>query len=212
MAVLDKVTAFITRPGAKGTEIMLFRHPFAGNQFPAGTVEENETAEQAALREAAEETGLTDIRVVAWIGVQETVLPPDQRIILQGTKIYARPDPGSFDWAFLRRGLTVNLSRLAGDYAQVSYIEEDRYPDPQYITYQITGWTPQACLAERVRRTFFHLALTGVAPEQWEQASDQHVFTLFWKPLSALPEIVQPQNEWINFVREQCGYDLGGSL
>lgn len=212
MVILDKVTAFITRPGTNGTELLLFRHPFAGNQIPAGTVEENETAEQAALRETAEETGLADVRVVARIGVLNTALPPDRRIVFRSTKVYARPDPASFDWAILRRGLPVNLDRQADDYAQVSYIEEDRFPDPQYITYQITGWVPLDCLADRVRRTFYHLALTGTAPERWEQASDQHVFTLFWAPLTALPEIVQPQNEWFDFVREQCEYDLDGSL
>ena len=60
---LPKVTAFVTRTGQDGTKLLLFRHPNAGIQIPAGTVEEGEMLEQAALREVAEETGLEDVRV-----------------------------------------------------------------------------------------------------------------------------------------------------
>ncbi len=40
--MIDKVAAFVTRTTASGIEVLLLRHPFAGNQLPAGTVEENE--------------------------------------------------------------------------------------------------------------------------------------------------------------------------
>lgn len=39
-------------------ELLLFMHPNAGIQFPAGTVEEGELPEQAVLREVAEKTGI----------------------------------------------------------------------------------------------------------------------------------------------------------
>jgi 8-oxo-dGTP diphosphatase len=42
--------------------------PEAGIQVPAGTVRDRETSEQAALREAAEETGRTDLEVVTFLG------------------------------------------------------------------------------------------------------------------------------------------------
>lgn len=40
----------------------------SGLQVPAGSVEERESPGQAVLREAAEETGLTSLRVVRYLG------------------------------------------------------------------------------------------------------------------------------------------------
>src|SRR5262249_43927849 len=49
--LLEKVTAFVTRDAAQARELLVFRHPHAGVQIPAGTVEKGESAEAAALRE-----------------------------------------------------------------------------------------------------------------------------------------------------------------
>lgn len=49
---LEKVTVFITRGKANKIELLLFEHPNAGIQLPAGTVEINENHYDAALREA----------------------------------------------------------------------------------------------------------------------------------------------------------------
>ena len=67
MYVKGKVLAYVTR----GEELLVFRHrdfPDAGLQVPAGTIEEGEDPQDAALREAREESGLTDIRVVGFLG------------------------------------------------------------------------------------------------------------------------------------------------
>jgi 8-oxo-dGTP pyrophosphatase MutT (NUDIX family) len=112
--VLHKVTAFIIRPGAEGVELLLFRHPHAGVQIPAGTVEPDETPEQSVLREANEETGLSKLRIVSRIGSREEVFPPEIRFVLQPTIVYSRPDITSFDWARFRRGVQVRLERQQG--------------------------------------------------------------------------------------------------
>ena len=65
-----KVLAYITH----GECLLVFRHPFApeaGIQVPAGTVESDERLEDAAMREAAEETGLPNLRLVAFLGTDE---------------------------------------------------------------------------------------------------------------------------------------------
>jgi 8-oxo-dGTP pyrophosphatase MutT (NUDIX family) len=65
-----KVLAYITSRG----HLLVFRHPAfpeAGIQVPAGTVEADEAPEEAVLREAAEETGLRDLRLVALLGTSE---------------------------------------------------------------------------------------------------------------------------------------------
>jgi len=58
--VMEKVTIFITRKKNSRIELLLLRHPYAGIQFPAGTVEEDEDTDDAAKREIYEETGLKD--------------------------------------------------------------------------------------------------------------------------------------------------------
>ena len=53
---IEKVTAFVTRRHASGDELLLLQHPHAGIQIPADTVEPCD----AVLRQASEETGLSD--------------------------------------------------------------------------------------------------------------------------------------------------------
>ena len=65
--VKRKVLAYV----ARGDELLVFRHrdfPDAGLQVPAGTIEVGEDPQDAALREVREESGLTDVRVVGFLG------------------------------------------------------------------------------------------------------------------------------------------------
>jgi 8-oxo-dGTP pyrophosphatase MutT (NUDIX family) len=55
--LLRKATAFVIRQKYAQRELLAFTHPTAGIQVPAGTVEEGEAFEDAALREVHEETG-----------------------------------------------------------------------------------------------------------------------------------------------------------
>jgi ADP-ribose pyrophosphatase YjhB (NUDIX family) len=57
--VRKRVVAYVTR----GTELLVFEH--AGTtQLPAGRIDAHESLEKGLVREIAEETGLTDVRVV----------------------------------------------------------------------------------------------------------------------------------------------------
>jgi ADP-ribose pyrophosphatase YjhB (NUDIX family) len=66
----EKVVAYIT----DGNKLLVLSHPHhpeAGIQVPAGTVEEDESLEEAVLREAREETGLDDLEIRSYLGVRE---------------------------------------------------------------------------------------------------------------------------------------------
>jgi ADP-ribose pyrophosphatase YjhB (NUDIX family) len=65
--VIDKVFAYITHQN----RLLIFRHtdfPEAGIQVPAGTVLTDEDHATAVLREAQEETGLSDLAIKSYLG------------------------------------------------------------------------------------------------------------------------------------------------
>jgi 8-oxo-dGTP pyrophosphatase MutT (NUDIX family) len=82
-APLEKVTAFITRKSDNGTELLLFKHPNAGIQLPAGTVEIGEKHDDAAKREAMEETGLTHFDHISYIDKMESNLNKKIKALLR---------------------------------------------------------------------------------------------------------------------------------
>jgi 8-oxo-dGTP pyrophosphatase MutT (NUDIX family) len=199
---LNKVTAFITRNTPGGRQILLIRHPFAGNQFPVGTVEEGESFEAAALREAHEETGLEHTSMIAQLGELWEQFP-GRAFLLSKATVYARPDPTSFDWAFLPRGAGVDVLREQNGFVQVSFIEGDVYPDPAYLTYQITGWIRGESLATQLNRRIYQLSCEDVTPDTWQIYIDQHKYTLFWANVDNMPDIVHPQNTyWQQFGKQ----------
>jgi 8-oxo-dGTP pyrophosphatase MutT (NUDIX family) len=201
---IEKVTAFITRPSADGHDLLLFRHPYAGIQIPGGTVQPGESPEGAAAREAAEETGLEEVSIHCYLGSHEDQLPEGERIVFRTTRVYARPDPTSFDWAYLPQGATVQLTGRAGaGFSQVTWVEYDRVPDPQYVSMRITGWVPGDALTEVWRRHFYHLTCHCSPEEEWIVHADHHRFALFWAPLDALPEIIYPQDEWLAYLNQE---------
>lgn len=68
--VKNKVFAYITH----SNHLLVFTHPHvpeAGIQVPAGTVEAGEQPEEAVMREAFEETGLTELTLDCFLGTQE---------------------------------------------------------------------------------------------------------------------------------------------
>ena len=75
-----KVVCYIVRAG----RLLVFKHldqpwDVTGLQVPAGTIEPGESPETAALREAQEETGLTQLRVVGKVGVTVYDMTPSRR-------------------------------------------------------------------------------------------------------------------------------------
>ena len=66
--LIGKVTAFITQERNGVKVLLVFKHPNAGIQIPAGTVEVGEDIETAVQREAHEETGLQNVKIEKYLG------------------------------------------------------------------------------------------------------------------------------------------------
>jgi 8-oxo-dGTP pyrophosphatase MutT (NUDIX family) len=78
--VVHKVAAYITCEN----RLLVFSHvdfPEAGIQIPCGTVMQGEDLDEAVLREAHEETGLDELRIVAFLGTRIYDMRP-----IDGTK------------------------------------------------------------------------------------------------------------------------------
>lgn len=78
MKRVQKVVAYITL----GERLLVFTHrdyPESGVQVPAGTVEEGEALDAAVLREAQEETGLENLKLVKYLGTKDFDAAKSQR-------------------------------------------------------------------------------------------------------------------------------------
>ena len=199
---VEKVTTFVLRQHAGVDELLLLYHPHAGIQLPAGTVEQGESAIAAAMREATEETALESLTWGGLLCVEREDLPADQGVMARTTPVYKRPEATTHSYvtATLRHGITVEVIRAEGDFLQVRYAESDRYPDPQYMSFELVGWVAADTVARERVRYFAWLAAPADTPSQWTNFDDQHNFTLRWHPVDALLQLVPPQGPWLRYL------------
>ena len=203
--VVQKVTAFIVRERNGVKELLVFEHPTTGIQIPAGTVEDGEDLEIAVKRETYEETGLQFVEIENYLGHIENELENNQIIIAETTQVYIEPNLNAIPYEEkLPKGLTVDYHSTGEDFTHISYIEYDKHPNPTAIRYNITGWVPNENISGQKKRHFFHLTTQEKTVDAWELRSDRgHIFKPFWTPLSPKPNIIPPQNKWLDFVYEK---------
>ena len=205
--VVQKVTAFIVRERDGVKELLVFKHPTAGIQIPAGTVEKNEDLETAVKRETYEETGLQSVEIESYLGCFENELESNQRIIAETTRVYIKPNLKAIPYKRkLPKGLTVDYLSIQKDFTHISYIEYeyDQFYKPIHIDANIIGWVPNENLSAQKKRHFFHLSTQEETEDAWELKSDMgHIFKPYWTPLSPKPKIISPQDRWLDFVYEK---------
>ncbi len=202
---VEKVSAFITQARNGVKELLVFKHPTAGIQIPAGTVEKDEEPETAVKRETTEETGLHIINVKKYLGSVENELEEGERVIAETTQVYIEPSLNTLPYKEkLTRGLTVDYNSTWKDFTYVLYIEYDKFPEPTRILSNITGWVPNHNLSARKTRHFFQLSTQEETEDAWQLKSDGgHIFEPYWTPLIPKPHVVEPQAKWLDFVYKQ---------
>ena len=92
--ITDKVVCYVVA----NERLLVFRHrdhsdEEVGIQVPAGTIRSHETPEEAALREAREETGLDGFSIVRKLGVTEYDITP-YRYEIQRRHVFQLELPG----------------------------------------------------------------------------------------------------------------------
>ncbi len=204
---VQKVTAFIVREKDGIKELLVFKHPTAGVQIPAGTVEKGENIEVAVKREAYEETGLQFVKIENYLGCFENELENNQRIIAETTPVYIEPNLSAIPYKRkLPKGLTIDYLSTQEDFTRISYIEYeyDQFYKPIHIDANITGWVPNENLSAQKKRHFFLMSTQEKTADAWELKSDMgHIFKPYWTPLSPKPLIISPQDKWLDFVYEK---------
>ena len=202
--VVQKVTAFIIRERNGVEELLVFKHPTTGIQIPAGTVETGEDIETAVKREAYEETGLQLVEIENYLGYIENELENNQRIVAETTQVYIDPKLTAIPYKRkLPKGLTIDYLSTGEDFTHISYIEYeyDKFHKPIRIDSNIIGWVPSENLSVQKKRHFFHLSTQEETEDAWELKSDMgHIFKPYWTPLSPEPDIIPPQDKWLDFV------------
>ncbi len=205
--VIQKVTAFIRRERDGARELLVFKHPTAGIQIPAGTVEKGEDIETAVKREAYEETGLQLVEIEGYLGCFENELEDNQRIIAETTRVYIEPNLTAIPYKRkLPKGLTVDYLSTRENFTHISYIEYgyDEFHEPICIDTNITGWVPNESLSAKKERHFFLMSTQKETADAWELKSDLgYIFKPYWTPLSPKPNIIPPQDRWLDFVYEK---------
>jgi 8-oxo-dGTP pyrophosphatase MutT (NUDIX family) len=201
MLTVRKATAFVTRETANGREVLVFRHPEAGIQLPAGTVEDGESFEDGARREACEESGLCDLILAKQLATLEQCFDGGQRRIVRDVELFDKPDGIPIGQSF-ERGIPVLFHEARGDYASVTH---DAANDPYFPYPSISGWVQlDAVQPHRLVRHLFHLTTTTPPPDRWEHIAEGALpFRFFWVNVNAHPQLVAPQQVWWDAVIEQ---------
>jgi 8-oxo-dGTP pyrophosphatase MutT (NUDIX family) len=157
-----KVTIFAVNQD----RVLVFDHPLAGTQFPAGTVDLGESSESAAMRELTEETGI-QVKDVAYLGTTITRREDDLAYTLDTVV--------ADDGLRIPRGYRVHVLSEEGDQIRFSRRESDHSKQPPKILSESVGRTARLSLTRCIERHFYGARVKNAAPWSWE-GDDGHVW------------------------------------
>lgn len=198
--MIEKVTAFIVRKKNDIPQLLVFKHPTAGIQIPAGTVEANETSENALLREVREETGLQRLTLLKKLGDTTLFLGQNEAVLLTTLRCFAWPAQAAKRIGPLcSRGLKLQTFERKVGFTHIKYEDYDFNQDPPTLLNAIDAWLPSDALTREILRTFYLLRVEEETQDTWQIQSDQgHTFQFFWVNWNEFPQLIGEQADWLN--------------
>lgn len=196
--MIEKVTAFVIRKKNGVPQLLVFSHPSAGIQIPAGTLEENETLEKSLVREIKEETGLSKLKIIKKLGETLKFTGPNEAYLTQTLRCYSWPaQAAKRNGPLCNRGLLLQTFERKVGFTHVKYAEHDLNKEPPVLLLELEGWLPSDALTREIRRHFYLLKVEEDTPEYWKIEADRgNIFQCYWVDVNAIPELIGEQAEW----------------
>ena len=151
------------------------------------------------MREAAEETGLTELRMIKLLGRQTYSLVDEEMAILRLTKLFDEPSYDSSSGGLaLTRGSSVRVKSIEGEFSLVHGDALDLKANTEKRINHVEGYVRTSLLTNRMDRYFYHLQSRDNNQDEWNVTADGLVFRCFWAPLRSNVELNQWQQPWLN--------------
>ena len=126
-----------------GRHLLVFRHPTAGIQVPAGTIEPGEAPEDTVLRELLEETRLADATLERRLILLHEQLWPKHGILNRDLSPRTHSGPHSSEQTtLLNRGHIVRIKTVDEDVALIAIDEHTEANGQLHIHTSAQGWIP----------------------------------------------------------------------
>ena len=197
-STFEKVTVFVFRMKHGVPQLLTFVHPLAGRQVPAGSVEQDESSIEGAMREVAEETGVFNLKNLAMIGTRQQFLI-SEAIAVNELHLAKAADLVEIDKTdSIKRGHRVGLLARSGTSHQVKQLLYDFNFTPPKELPGLIGWVSDANLANEIRRDFFFATSGNDSSESWERRADGHDFQVEWVNFSDKNLLMPDQQEWLD--------------
>lgn len=206
--IIRKVTAFITRETPDSRQLLVFQHPNAGVQLPAGTVDEGESSDVAVIREACEETGLCDLTLIGLLGELPRQTGANQFRLTRSVNLRSAPQTDapltghrlSYGWLvdFVRRDETTGAVQIR--YPEMKYLGGERWE----VEFELVGWTEPDALTDQESRLAYHLSSTTPTADTWEHIGDHdHTFRCYWVDVHDDSPLIPLHAGWFEIVKDQ---------
>jgi 8-oxo-dGTP pyrophosphatase MutT (NUDIX family) len=202
----------VTRGFGPVAELCVFWHAGSGIQVSAGSIEDGETFEEGALREAFEETALRDLELVAYLGATTYDLTGDWSTLRRRVELRATPhaDAEKTAWTLVRNHNVIVRERVPG-FARVCPIPPPEPDSTPVVTFD--GWVAAEDLYSVQERRFFHLRAPLDSPDKWRTLENgEHDLHLYWVPLAPKPTLLIESNQaWLDQFYDALITSVGAS-
>ena len=198
---MEKITAFILRNNQD--EILLFQHKDNSIQLPAGTVEQNETIEEALYREIFEETGIlkSGIHNIKKIPIINNDLANNELVIEKEATIFSEACLDSFAWGNIRKGITVNEIRRENGFIQIDYTEYQDEIKKEILNFRLLCWIKEECTSS-IKTRHYYCVYVNEQKDNWTKKVDNTVFNMFWHKIEDGNICTGIQNNWFQLMAD----------